>query len=141
MEKQSHGEIIDELRQLCTQYLSEVPSRRRVWPKSIKQRVHELRRASVSCDQISQLTGIPVATLYGWKMPPENGFLPVKVVEKLTAAPIVEIPPNHKQKRGYKRTREHSTPTIIVIAPNGIRLEGLDLKSALTVAREMASWT
>lgn len=141
METQTQTQLIDEIRQLREQYLAEVPGRRSTWPKSIKERVLQLRQLELSYEKIAALTGIPAPTIYSWKsrLNPEPAFLPVKVVEEPARSPVVEAPAT--RKLASKRVRERSTPTIIVIAPNGVRLEGLDLKSALTVAREMASWT
>jgi hypothetical protein len=136
MEAQTQGQIVDEIRELCGQYQNEVPSRRRTWPRSIKERVLQLLQLELSCEEINAQTGIPAPTIYSWKSrsKPEVAFLPIQVVPE--KAPIA-------QKAVEPRRRERKKPptTIIVIAPNGTRFEGLDLKSALAVAREMGSWS
>lgn len=137
MEAQNRDQIVDELRQLCVQYQNEVPSRRRTWPRSIKERVLQLLQLELSCEEVAGLTGIPAPTIYSWKPRTENpepGFLPVQVVAE-------KILPERRPAAPRKRERKRTTPTIIVIAPNGTRFEGLDLKSALAVARETGSWS
>lgn len=137
MEAQNRDQIVDEIRQLCSQYQSEVPSRRRTWPRSIRERVLQLLQLEFSCEEVAGLTGIPAPTIYSWKPRMENptpGFLPVQVVAKKTL-------PERKSPPPRRRECKKPAPTIIVIAPNGTRFEGLDLRSALAVAREMGSWS
>jgi transposase-like protein len=135
MEKLNPQQIVDEIRELSTQYLAEVPSKRRTWPKSIKERVFQLLQLE-PCEEISRQTGIPAATIYSWtaRLRLDAKFLPVKIVEE-KREPVV--PRTVPLKRGrYKKV----TPTIIVVSPNGIRFEGLDIEASLRIAREMRSW-
>lgn len=134
METQDHDQVVDEIRQLCRQYATEVPSRRRTWPRSIRDRVLQLLQLELSCEEVASLTGIPAPTVYSWKpkVSEEPCFLPVQVVAE-KALPVRKEPVK-------RRERKKATSTIIVIAPNGTRFEGLDVKSALAVAREMGSW-
>jgi hypothetical protein len=136
MEAQTQGQIIDEVRELCGQYQNEVPSRRRTWPRSIKDRVFQLLQLELSCEEINAQTGIPAPTIYSWKSRSkrEPAFLPIQIVPE--KSPIA-------QKAIVSRRRERKKPpsTIIVIAPNGMRFEGLDLKSAISLAKEMGSWS
>jgi hypothetical protein len=135
MEKQNQEQLVSEVRQLSSQYLNEVPSRRRAWPRSIKERVLQLLQLELSCEDVATLTGIPSPTIYSWKpksQSVESTFLPIQVV----AEPPSSVRPIEPRKRGRKK----GSPTIIVIAPNGTRFEGLDLKSALALGREIGSW-
>jgi len=131
-------QLIDDVRQLCAQYLKEVPSRRRVWPRSIRGRVLALLSQGLACDEISQASGIPAATIYSWKSaaPPRDTFLPVRVIAK----PVVpkNAVPNPAGEPRRDRGRPRSTPTIIVVMPNGLRFEGLTVASALELARGLA---
>lgn len=63
---------------------------------------------------------------------PSLGFSHVQVVQEKTPA----VP---KTRAPRRRERKQVPSTIIVIAPNGMRFEGLDLRSALAVARELGS--
>ena len=131
-------QLIDDVRQLCEQYLKEVPSRRRVWPRSIKGRVVALVNQGLACHELSQTTGVPAATIYSWKAaaPPRDQFLPVKVVANRVVAKSVAPKPAIEPRRD--RGRPRSTPTIIVVMPNGVRVEGLTVASALELARGLA---
>jgi transposase-like protein len=135
MEAANRDQIIDELRQLCAQYQSEVPSRRRTWPKSIKERILQLLQSELACEEIGKRTGIPTATIYGWKAAVKSSapaFLPVQVVKTATKQ-VAVAPPARARVRRSKRSR--SAPTLIVVAPNGLRFEGLDVSQALAIAR------
>jgi transposase-like protein len=135
METTDRDQIVNELRELCTQYQAEVPSRRRTWPKSIKARVLQLLQSELSCEQVSGLCGISVATVYSWKAAAARAaaptFLPVQIVEK-KAEPVAARP--EPRPRVRRRGRARPTPTIIVIAPNGLRFEGLDVSQAIAIA-------
>ena len=52
--------LMDEVRQLRTQYVNEVGSGRRVWPRSIKARILELEQVGIPPKIIAAKTGVPV---------------------------------------------------------------------------------
>jgi hypothetical protein len=135
METENTQQIVDEILELSKQYLAEVPSKRRTWPKSIKERVLQLLQLEWSSEQIAVQTRIPAPTVYSWKArcQTDAGFLPVQILPE-KSLPIREVFPK-------KRNRKNKTPlAIIVISPRGIRFEGLDLEASLKVAREIESW-
>ena len=140
METIDRDQIVNELRELCTQYEAEVPSRRRTWPKSIKDRVHQLLQSELSCERVSSLCGISAATIYGWKAAAGRAaapiFLPVQIVDK-KAEPVAARPT--PRPRARRRGRARSAPTIIVIAPNGLRFEGLDVSQAMAIAERFGA--
>lgn len=142
METTDRDQIVNELRELCTQYAAEVPSRRRTWPKSIKERVLQLSQSELSCERIAGLCGISAATIYGWKAAagraPAPTFLPVQIVEK-KVEPVAVRP--ESRPRARRRSRAKPTPTIIVIAPNGLRFEGLDVSQAMAIAERFGAWS
>ena len=148
-------QLIDELRQICVQYAKEVPGARRPWPASIKSRVMRLRFLGVSNHRIAQETGIPVMTLYCWKMPEgeraralpapekdETGFEAVQVVQRATG--LVTNGRRGEAARG-RRSRTMTVKgtgpaptTVTVVLPGGIRLEGLDFDAAVEAARRLS---
>jgi len=145
-------QLLDELRQICTQYAAEVPGKRRQWPESVKTRVLRLRFLGLSNHRIAQETGIPVMTLYTWKMPnaeqaralpeprPEDdcgGFVPVRVVQRRTGLPAREAEALTTVKASDRQKRR-TPPTVTVVHPNGIRLEGLTLEEALEAMRRLS---
>jgi hypothetical protein len=148
METQDSAVIAEEVRQLCSQYLQEVPSRRRTWPGSIKDRIFQLLELGLSSAAIAGQTGIPIATIYHWKsvrlasLAP--AFLPVKVVSDKAILPKTQPPlqvmktaQEPRRRRRRYRKRAVAAPTIIVVTPQGIRFEGLDVCSALQIAARL----
>ena len=145
MEEQSPVRIAAEIQQLSAQYTQEVPSRRRTWPKSIKDRVLQLLEWEISCESVAKQTGIPAATIYAWKAadrqsrtpyPPSQSFMPMKVVTGPTGVPQASTPARVKSEPGRQK-RKRSVATIVVITPSGIRFEGLDISSALRIAARL----
>lgn len=126
-------EILDELRQICSQYSKEVPGRRRPWPKSIKDRVIALRRARISFIKISEISGISLQTMYSWKLGREtkSAFLPVRVVRKRHFQPSRL---EKKEIRSEVRPARGQPTTVTVVLASGLRLEGLDFGQALVAA-------
>lgn len=59
-------QLLDELKQICTQYQSEVPTKRRPWPESIRRRILKLKRLGLPFHSIATETGIPAMILYSW---------------------------------------------------------------------------
>ena len=149
-------QLIDELRQICVQYAKEVPGARRPWPASIKSRVMRLRFLGVSNHRIAQETGIPVMTLYCWKMPEgeraralptpekdETGFEAVQVVQRATGL----VTNGRQGEASGRRRRGGSTltvkkgpapTTVTVVTPGGVRLEGLGFDEAVEAARRLS---
>jgi len=126
-------EVLDELRQICSQYSKEVPGQRRPWPKSIKDRVIALRRARISFIKISEISGISLQTMYSWKLGRETkgAFLPVRVVGKR------HLQPSRLERRKISsevRPVRGQPSTVTVVLASGLRLEGLDFSQALVAA-------
>jgi hypothetical protein len=59
--------LMQEISDLRSQYVAEVGSGRRVWPRSIKERVTALDEMGVSAKQISQKSGVGYATILQWR--------------------------------------------------------------------------
>ena len=145
METKNVAQIIEEVRQLCSQYQEEVPSRRRTWPRSIKERIFQLSELELSRNQISIQTGIPVSTLYSWMLHENRAqaFLPLKVIENEEPKLLVKSdkplarPDKVAAKKKSRGPYQKSLPTLIIVAPNGVRFEGLDLSSALKIASQL----
>lgn len=151
------AQLFDELRQICAQYAAEVPGKRRPWPESIKTRVLRLRFLGFSNHRIAQETGIPIMTLYSWKMPsdekaralPAPGpgdsrtgeFTPIRVVRRRTGLPARGRPgpiaTDVMTVKTSNRQNCQKPPTVTVVHPSGLRLEGLTVEQAIEVARRL----
>ena len=124
----SQESLFEEVRQLYKQYEKEVPTKRRAWPNSIKERVFQLLRLEVSCQEINRQTGMPAATIYSWKarVKMTSGFLPVRVVSN----------DSHRERIDPVVPK---SPTITVVLQDGIRIEGLTANLALEIVRGVRS--
>ncbi len=59
--------LIHQIRQLREQYIAEVGEGRRVWPKSIKDRVQRLDELGVSAREAADRTGVGYETFLQWR--------------------------------------------------------------------------
>ncbi|MGK5086804.1 hypothetical protein WDW86_04545 [Bdellovibrionota bacterium FG-2] len=138
MKTQDPSVIAEEVRQLCAQYLREVPSSRRTWPKSIKDRIFQLFELELSSAAIAAQTGVPIATIYSWKsvLIKSQTFLPMKVVPN-KGIERRSKPTTVVTKKEPERQCRGDVPTITVVALTGIRFEGLDVSTALQIAAKL----
>ena len=96
------------------------------YPASLKQRVityaHEARAHGQTWEAISQSLGLSSVTLWRWNRreaePSSGSFRPVAITDS-SAKPSPDA-------------------TLVLITPNGFRLEGLELKAAEQLLRSLA---
>lgn len=107
--------LVEEIQSLTTQYHAEVGSKRKPWPKSIKDRVRELMAMDIPQKKTAELIDIPYATIMSWKdsktqSKPKFHGLTVR------PSPSVSVGPSNSQ---------HSNPglTVTVRTPYGYTLE------------------
>jgi hypothetical protein len=125
---QQVDQILEEIRQLQEQYKKEVPTGRRAWPQSIKQRVCELRELGISFRKIAHQTGISVVTMYAWnqqKSQKEAKFIPVEVVNTKKTITVTDT--------DNSMTDIKKTVTVTVTTPQGFKIDGLDIEQVLLV--------
>lgn len=60
-------ELIEEIRQIISQYRDEVERERKPWPKAVKDRVAELLVAGLSAPEICRATGLAYHTVLKWR--------------------------------------------------------------------------
>jgi hypothetical protein len=60
-------ELIEEIRQIREQYQAEVGSKRKPWPKSIRERVIELCDLGVAMPKIAEQIEVPYQTVTSWR--------------------------------------------------------------------------
>ena len=148
------SQLLDELRQVCAQYAKEVPKKRRPWPESVRTRVCRLRFLGVSNTRIAQETGIPVMTLYTWKMPSQEKARTLPAPDEAGTGKLVPVRVVHRRSglmpldKGRPRRElalpKRSTPTTVtvkgwqaltVILPSGLRVEGLSFEQAMAAVK------
>jgi hypothetical protein len=136
MEKQATV-VLEEIRQLITQYRREVPSGRRAWPESIKARVAKLCVLGMTPKKISDYTELSYYTILGWvpeeqrrryrtRQPtpadePSPHFAPVAIRDKSAIATVTVA----KSSSGLALRPSASNVTVTVTLPDGIRIEGV----------------
>ena len=112
-------QLISEIQEIAAQYAAEVPGTRRNWPESIRSRVLALGRLGIAKKRISELTGIPAATVFLWCR-----GLPRSGVRK--RGQFIELGTDSNPTVGIKEL----TPTVgvnrlVLRAPGGFSFEGL----------------
>lgn len=127
-------QLLSELKQISEQYAKEVSGKRRAWPKSIRERVIAARREHISFERICAATGIPLQTMYSWRIGGEraSAFLPVRVAPK---APYVQQPLLESRRRG---SRTRPTTTVVVVVVGKVRIEGLSYEQAIEAAKRLS---
>ena len=118
-------QLIAEIQQIVVQYEAAVPGTRRSWPESVRARILALGRLGIPKARISELTGIPTATVFLWceGLPRASRKVRGHFVE-------LPVPPEL-----IRRIPTVGTPTVGILpvagpgltlrAPGGFSIEGL----------------
>lgn len=108
-------QLVAEIQELTRQYHAEVSSKRKPWPKSIKDRVRELVSSGVPQKKTAELIDIPYATIMSWKNPKKKSK---SDFHGLTVRPgsTVTVGPSDSQK-------SNPSLTVTVRTPEGYILE------------------
>jgi hypothetical protein len=125
--------LFSEIRQMLEQYKVEVPGGRRAWPVSVKERIFELNAGGIRYDEISERTGIPYTTILTWRSRNKKQ----EAFKELTIANVIQ-----DQKPtvtvGKRRKYNKSPSTLTVTVGDRIKIEGLDIKSALKILEQVS---
>jgi hypothetical protein len=113
-------QLISEIKQIKDQYQIEVGSKRRPWPKSIRERIEVLERLGVRAKTIAGDTGVPYPTILQWqflrrKKLKTNEFHQLIVAKPKPAAPAPTVTVKAEPK---------FITTVTVITPLGFKVEG-----------------
>jgi hypothetical protein len=135
---QEQAEILmSEISELRQQYVAEVGHGRRVWPRSIKERVEKLDEIGVTAKYISQQTGIGYETILQWRFKRrqrvKRQFHEVSVTETKAIAKIDTVT-GPKISRPKKIAK---VGTVTVTTPEGFRIETSDAETAVQLLREL----
>ena len=129
--------LTDEVRQLKSQYVDEVGTGRKVWPKSIKERVFELHECGVPLRTVAKSTTVPYQTILSWRhqVRHKNKFHALTVQQnalpKIGSDSTVTV-----ESDPILESRSHAA-TIIVTLPNGMRIESSEAKIVVEILRAL----
>lgn len=127
-------QLADEVKQIIEQYKKEVPTGRRTWPKSVRERVIEIRRLGLSSKKVFRLTGVPEPTVWLWTPGAGKGrgsrskFLPVQVTSTVIGTDLTA--------KSESLTVKSQLETLVEL-PGGIKIRGLDLDSIVALSRKL----
>lgn len=135
--------LIDEVRQLKAQYVAEVGQGRRVWPRSIKERIIKLDQLGLPAKIIADRTGVPNETIASWRHKVRHGLSKnFHVLTVQTASPPQTFPvlsesvavtvPENKISSVSAGDVPSVTP-IVVQTPKGLRIESVDPKAIIEI--------
>ena len=148
-------QLLEEIGQIATQYLKEVPSNGRVaWPESIRARILALARLGVPRKKISEMTPVPAATIFLWckGMPgvrsrgrPAINKQARVLIPQLADGGFIEVPTDPKRsvvglesKRTLRDTGTDGGSGLRIRTPQGFELSGLNsIDELVTVYREL----
>ena len=130
--------LVSEIQQIKAQYVAEVGSGRRTWPRSIKERVASLDELGLAPKIIARRCEIPYDTVILWRykrakqLPGEFhevaiAKLPISKSETVTV-PNFEMP----------ETRSTMSTSLKLTTPAGFVVEGLDEKSIVRIIFELS---
>ena len=140
--------LIGEVRQIKTQYVAEVGRGRRVWPRSIKERIAQLDDLGIPAKVIAEKTEVPYETIILWRYKRRNekaeaktAFHELSVAERHLPQPIsksvtVTLPTN-------EMPLHHPEPSIPakflrLTTPDGFVIDGLDEASVVALLARLA---
>jgi len=124
--------LIEEIRQFRIQYVAEVGSGRRAWPRSIKERIERLGALGISPKVISEKTGVAYDTILQWRYQrnqlAKKHFHEISVGKELTVG-TVAVPSSVKDNNLSK------AGTVTVTTPNGYKIESNDAKAVIEILK------
>lgn len=132
--------LISEIKQIKAQYVAEVGSGRRAWPRSIKERVASLDELGVPIKSLAGKCDIPYDTMILWRykrkreaIRQSDGF------HELTVGAQAQVPAISKSgtvtvtKSKISTTTPASEARLRLTTRSGLSIEGLDVESVMTL--------
>lgn len=134
--------LMQEISDLRSQYVAEVGKGRRVWPRSIKERVTALDDMGVPAKQISERSGVGYATILQWRFHRRRrqnaNFHEVAVTAPAVTTAIAKIDTVTMRKDRIKRPTGKNIAklgTVTVTTPEGFKVEAPDAETALMLLK------
>lgn len=136
--------LMQEISDLRSQYVAEVGKGRRVWPRSIKERVAALDEMGVSAKQISQKSGVGYATILQWRFKRRRkqsaNFHEVAITAPAVTKAIAKIDMVTVRKDKIKKPQVKNIAKLLMVTvttPEGFRIEAPDAETALTLLKSL----
>jgi hypothetical protein len=130
--------LMNEISELRDQYAAEVGHGRRVWPRSIKERVEKLDEIGIAAKQISLRTGIGYETILQWRFKrrqrAKRQFHEVSLVPETKAIAKIDAVTVPKISSAKKIAK---IGTVTVTTPEGFKIEMSDMEMAVQLLREL----
>lgn len=134
--------LMQEISDLRSQYVAEVGNGRRVWPRSIKERVMVLDDMGVPAKQISERSGVGYATILQWRFHRRRkknaNFHEVAVRAGAVTTAIAKIDTVTMRKDKIKKPSVKNIAklcTVTVTTPEGFKIEAPDAETALILLK------
>jgi hypothetical protein len=129
--------LFSEVQQIKSQYVAEVGSGRRAWPRAIKDRIARLDTLGVPAKAIAQKSGISYETIIIWrhklrKAPAQNAF------HELSVGSNVRLPSISKSAT-VTATKNEMCPAspLRLTTPGGFVIEGLTAETLLALLERL----
>jgi hypothetical protein len=120
-------ELIEEIRQIREQYQAEVGSKRKPWPKSIRERIFELRDLDARMPELAKKINIPYQTITSWQRKTNAGHFHALTV---SSAPTVTVSGANAPAKTEQPPLEL---TVTVKTPDGLTIEIPASRAALII--------
>jgi hypothetical protein len=128
--------LIAEISQLREQYTAEVGEGRRVWPRSIKERVEKLDEMGVTAKQVSLQTGIGYDTILQWRYQRRQALK--KQFHQVQVAPLTKAIAKVGTVTVPKEPKKIlKSGSVTVTTPEGFRIEAPDAESIVQILKEL----
>ncbi len=115
---------IGEIRQMREQYAAEVGEGRRVWPKSIKERIIKLGLMGLKPKEITSRTGVPYETVCQWRYSHKENQGKTKFHNLAVTVPAKSLVTKNATVT-VKSQGSSQNATVTVTTPDGYLIEGL----------------
>lgn len=134
--------LISEIGQIKVQYVREVGRGRRVWPRSIKDRVLSLERLGVPAKAVAEQTGISYETITTWRYQRRKAATqgPFHEIGVRAESPLARVPA--VLKSATVTVAESEIPKSIdrpltLRTPLGFVIEGLDANGVVELMNRL----
>lgn len=114
--------LIDEIKQISSQYHAEVGRGRKAWPQSIKDRVTELLKDGMKAPEVAAATGIAYFTVLRWRPEGSRGAPRGRYASKFKELPVV-VAKNIGTVTGPQNLNQ-KVVTVTVTTPKGYQIKG-----------------